>query len=62
MKRNLRPLSFKMSSLRNRRAGIRNVHNRNRGISRLHNMKMADSNKQGSVLSYILDLFMTCIL
>ncbi|XP_078314119.1 centlein-like isoform X3 [Crassostrea virginica] len=46
MKRNLRPLSFKMSSLRNRRAGIRNVHNRNRGISRLHNMKMADSNKQ----------------
>lgn len=45
IKRNLRPLSFKMASLRNRRVGIRNVHSRNRGNSRAHSMKVADSNK-----------------
>lgn len=46
IKRNLRPLSFKMTSLRNRRVGIRNVHSRNRGNSRAHSMKVADSNKR----------------
>lgn len=45
IKRNLRPLSFKMASIRNRRVGIRNVHSRNRGNSRAHSMKVADSNK-----------------
>uniref|UniRef100_K1PFI0 Centlein n=1 Tax=Magallana gigas TaxID=29159 RepID=K1PFI0_MAGGI len=46
IKRNLRPLSFKMASLRNRRVGIRNVHSRNRGNPRAHSMKVADSNKR----------------
>lgn len=45
IKRNLRPLSFKMASIRNRRVGIRNVHSRNRDNSRAHSMKVADSNK-----------------
>ncbi|XP_056021227.1 centlein-like isoform X3 [Ostrea edulis] len=46
IKQNLRPLSFKMSSVRNRRGGIRNVHSRNRGVSRLHKAKMDDGIKR----------------
>lgn len=46
IKRSMRPLSFKMAFLRNRRVGIRNVHSRNRGNSRAHAMKVADSNRR----------------
>ncbi|XP_061172759.1 centlein-like isoform X1 [Saccostrea echinata] len=45
IKRSLRPMSFKMSSLRNRRGGIRNLHHRNRGISRPYATRVTDNKK-----------------